>query len=141
MARLPTTQRITQEELRGTADQKISSLLGPLNLFFTDVNSALNKNLSIGDNVDAQIVTVDFTTASTYPTVADWIDVNFSVTMNRRPSGAMVIGISQAGDTSVVFSDPVFADVYFAAGTKTGTIRFVTGLQASTRYYLTLLVI
>lgn len=138
MAKIPTTKQITIEELQGSADQKIEALVRPINLFIRDVNQALNQDLTLGDNVDAQIITIAVQTSSAYPT---FDAVNFSLTTKHTPYGAHLINIIKDSDTEYVFTSAVWVDVYFPAGESYGTIRHITGLAASTNYTITLLII
>lgn len=138
MAKLPSTQRITQEELQGDADQKIQTILSPINLFFNDVRNALDRDLTFGDNVDSQMITLSIQTSSAYPT---FTPVNFQLTMRNRPHGAQVVYIKKTDDIDYVFTSAVWADVYFPAGESYGTVRHITGLAASTNYKVTLFVV
>ena len=139
MANLPTTKRITQEELQGSADQKIEVLMRPLNTFITDVISALNKDLTIGENIDAQIITLRVKAPDAYPVVAEWTDYEFQLTMKRKPSGYRVINLVDVNDTNAINNNPVWADVKFFTGFA--RIKWITGLQPCHSYDITLLIL
>ena len=137
MAGVPSTQRITVEELQGDADQRLNALLRPLNLFIEDVNSALGKNLTVLENLDANIITVDFETDSGYP--APFTNVRFQHGVNRRVSGNTLLNIVDLDDPDFLFLTATEARITF--GPDQGEITFVTGLQALKRYTITLLII
>ena len=139
MANLPTTTRITQEELQGDADQKIEAMLRPLNLFFTDLNSALNKDLTIGENIDAQLITLRIKAPDAYPVVTSWEDYDFQITMKRKPSGAYVINLVDVNDINAINTNPVSASIKFLTGA--GRIKWITGLQPCHSYDITLLIL
>lgn len=137
MSKIPSTQRITVEELQGDPTQMIRALLRPLNLFIEDVNSALNKNITISDNLDSSIVSVQIQTPSTYPT--DFNNTKFQHGMKRRVNGNVVLNISDDEDSYAVFTDPVQANISF--DTTQGEIKHITGLAANKFYTLTFLIL
>jgi len=58
MAKVPQYQRLTEQDF---PDQTgwIGRLLSPINLYFEQVNSVLNKGITLGDNMAAVIKTVE----------------------------------------------------------------------------------
>lgn len=137
MAQLPTTKRITQEELQGDADQKIQTMLRPMNLFFESIYSALNKDLTFAENLDAQITRVEFTVPDTYPRKDTWTDVKFAITTKRAPSGYVIGNIIDRDDPTHVFYDEVWASIFIQGGEA--TIKYLTGVQPCQRITLTIL--
>jgi hypothetical protein len=69
MARVPPLQRLKIEDFKGQ-EEWIGKLVGPLNTFMEQVTSALNKNLTINDNMQALIKTV--TLDGSYPVRIPW---------------------------------------------------------------------
>lgn len=139
MANLPTTKRITQEELQGDPQQQIQTMMRPLNLFFEDVYSALNRDLTFQENIDAQITTVRFKVPADYPRVDRWDDVSFLLSMKRVPSGAYVINVNDITSPNDVLYNPVWAHITFTS--TTATIQYMTGLRPCHTYNITILVV
>ncbi len=137
MSEVSTTQRITQEELQGTAEEQISALIRPLNLFFEDTNRALDRDLTVQQNMDASILRVRIQTAASYP--GNWVEVKFQHGMKRRPSGAMMINIVDNNNFDTVFISPITIQTTFDS--TQGTLKFVTGLVPSGDFTLTLLIL
>lgn len=69
MAKLPTIKKLIFEEIDQTV-KWLPKLLAPTNSFFESVYSALNKGLTVTDNMDGEIreVTLD----GTYPYKLKW---------------------------------------------------------------------
>lgn len=137
MSKVPSTDRISQEEMIGSAEQQVSALLRPLNLFFQDIGDALNSDLTIQENLDASILNIPIQTGPSYP--ADWVDVGFRHGIKRRVSGSIVINIREDSDPDAIFTSPIHADVRF--NDIQGSIVYLGGLQASKIYTLTLLIL
>ena len=137
MSGLPTTQRVTREELQGDAEQQLEALLRPLNLFFEDVGNALDRDLTIEENLDASIITVAIETGPAYPN--DWVNIRFRHGVKRRVNGATVLNIVDDNDYDKVFYGDVWAQVRFDS--TQGDILMLTGLVSSAKYTLTLLIL
>ena len=137
MSSLPTTQRVTREELQGDAEQQLEALLRPLNLFFEDVGNALDRDLTVEENLDASILTANIETGPAYPN--DWVNIYFQHGVKRRPNGSAVLNIVDTNDYDKIFYGDVWAQVRF--GPAQGEIMMVTGLVPSAQYTLTLLIL
>lgn len=139
MANLPTTRRITQEELQGEPEQQIETMVRPINLFFESLYTALNKDLTVQENMDAQVTTVRFKVPEDYPSLDAWVDINFQLEMKRTPSGAHVLHLEEVDNLTEVHDQPVWADVKFIPGEA--SIKYITGVQPCRSYNITLLIL
>lgn len=110
MASLPPIKRITAEDFQ---DQKswIAKLLQPLNSFFDSVYTALNKNLTFGENFRAMVrtVTVDNTLTSFTP-------IRIASTIGR-PAGLWVVGFADKAGQPQTISPAVSVDWGYENGT------------------------
>lgn len=108
----------------------IGELLNPLNQAFEQLSQALNKNLTIGDNLDAEIQEITFTGSDT---------VSFKVATKSRPKGVVVSNfstVSGSAPTSAV--QPVWT---YNSTNQTITISsWFGGLSASAKYRVTLFI-
>lgn len=120
MARLPRQNRILADDFK---DEKfMPKLLAPINSFFEDVISALNKNLTFRENMAGDILTV--TIDGVYP-----LDVKWS--SKARPIAAWIGSCRETSGTHVTLTSPIFLDWEMATD---GSFRInnVAGLTTAT---------
>jgi hypothetical protein len=127
MAKLPGQKRILTEDF---PDQKkwIPALLGPVNKFFEDITRALNKNITIAENMNGDVLTV--TIDGVYP-----LDIAWKLT--SPPVAAFIGQCREVNGAHTTFTNALFLDWEFTAA---GTFRInnIAGLTASStnRYRL-----
>jgi hypothetical protein len=80
--KLPTFKRIVSEEF---PEQRkwLPKLIAPLNSFLEQVTQGLNKNITVQDNLDAEIKTI---TVSEFPYIFSYSKPPKSVTVGKYPS-------------------------------------------------------
>jgi hypothetical protein len=140
MAELPSIKRIVREDIKNAPDW-IESLIGPLNSFMEEVYNALDRDLTIGQNLRGAIKSINFKTRSSYGTapVADnWEVQKIANPMQVKPQ-LVVIGDITDKDTFL----PITSNVSLSWDFLDGTIRinYVAGLQANKRYEIKLLIL
>jgi hypothetical protein len=133
MAKLPLIRRILREDLP-EAPEWILPLLDSINQFFDSVYYALNRNLTLVENVDTQYKTFRVF-AGTNPEDNTF---NFALTMHRVPVGLTVEKVTQIASTYVPITSPVFCS--WRVESTTIVIDAVTGLTAGQSYDITVLV-
>lgn len=139
MAKLPTIRKILKEDLKEAPDW-VERMLYPLNTFMETVFYALKNDITFSENIRSAIKTFSFTTKSTYGTAPksdNWIPIKFANPLKVTPTGVLLMRL-KADDGSII-TDPITIHWDFTAGEL--TIGYVTGLAASKKYSLTLLVI
>jgi hypothetical protein len=140
MARLPTLKRIQREDFPAAPDW-LDQLAYPINTFFESVYNALNRNLTFGDNIAAEIRDFTFTTTAAYDgTAANWDVIEFQRSIKAIPKGVLLLQIRKFG---LAAYSPIEGDVYVDWMEENGivTIGLVRGLAASTKYSLRIAVI
>lgn len=98
MSTLPPIQRLVVEDFQ---DQKtwIGRLLQPLNQFFESVYSALNKNLTIADNISGDVQTIELD--GTFPIKLAW-------KLKMRPVALLVGNVYRSDGSSTTLTEAVF---------------------------------
>jgi hypothetical protein len=140
MAKLPTTKKILREDLKD-APGWIDRLLSPLNSFMDSIYYALDKNITFTENIACTIKKVEFTTLPTYGTgnlTDHWQVQRFTHNLKNKPFGISLEKVEQKSNTYAVITNPVFID--WSEGNGIITLNYVTGLEPSSTYILTLLV-
>ena len=132
MGRLPSLKNLKTEDY---PKQKswIGKLLQPMNQFIQQVYSTLNGNVEFDSNIRSQIkrITVD-TTDIDYP-------VKFQSTLGVKAQGLLVIDVRDLSSNPTSLTNSVFID--FEDKNRVIHLNKIIGLNANTRYELTLLVI
>lgn len=140
MASLPPVRRITKEDLRDAPDW-INNLLYPLNTFMEAVYSALDANLTLGDNVAGAVSTISFTTRTDYltasPLTDGFVTQNVSNPLKYKPR-AVIVGQVIETEKFKTITDPVNIHWDYLNGSI--RIKYVTGLEVSKKYEINLLV-
>ena len=133
MSQLPTQKRITPESF---PDQEkwIPKLLEPLNRFMEDVNRALNNQLTVNENMDAVVRTVQLD--GTYP-------VKFKWERKNRPKAAWIGQCREISENHVVFTTALYLDWEY---TQDGMFQIndvagLTGESPTNKFNLTVVAI
>lgn len=134
MASLPSIRRIMREDFP-EAPQWLERLIFPLNLFLDSVYTALNRNLTFGENVRAQIKSIQITAG------AAAINNTIAFTASISPvQGVLLLGAVQQGAT---YTPLTVAPTVASWRASNGMIYIdsITGLTAGVLYTITILVI
>lgn len=130
MAKLPVVKRLLQEDMKG-AGSWISKLLFPLNLFMSNVYSALNHGLTFQDNMLAQIKTLSIKGSN--PTT------QFPWPYSTIPVGVSIIATVDTSALPLTVTTAVTCAWSVSAGIV--SIDNITGLDSKRTYSITFLVI
>lgn len=137
MASLPTFRRFAQQDVP-TAPNWIGNVFNPLNVFCEQTVQALNKNLTIGQNVQGQKFTTSLTTNSS----AVFQPVVFNYTGGGRPDCCLIGNISRADGLSITNPITITSwNLNINTNPYTVTINSLTNLDVSVKYNVTFLVI
>lgn len=139
MASLPPSKRITKEDLKGSPDW-VTQLLTPINSFFESVYSALDKNLTLGDNLSGNIVSIKVNTKTTYGTIPladNWEIISTTNPLKIRPRSVVLGQIVETEKFSTLTS-PI--QIHWDYLNNSIRVRYISGLAASTKYDINLLV-
>lgn len=130
MARVPPIKRLVREDFKDQKDW-IDKLIQPINQFFESVTTGLSKGLTLSDNVDAQIQTVNFTEGDA---------PSFRVTTKGRPRGVVVTGIYNFTTPADPVTGAVFPIWEYNATDNSIKLTKIYGLKTGEKYSLTLLI-
>lgn len=120
MAKLPRIQRIIQEDFPGRP--WLAKLIYPINQFFESIYGALANNLTVAENLNAQIKSITFTSTD--------VPLKFATTTLSKPTDLVLTKLSRSD--SVVTTNAVTVDWSFSDNQI--TINNITGLTASVTY-------
>lgn len=138
MARLPEIKRIQREDI-AEADSWITKLLFPLNRFMETVYSALNKQLTLQENIRASIASIDVETASDYELNNTFEEINLSKNFNENATAVFIGQIYERGKEFDKIINPVQVDWIESQGQI--KIKFISGLSNSTKYKIKLIIL
>jgi len=131
MARLPSIKRIVAEDFPSEVQKWVGKLLQPLNSFFESTHAALGKGLTVADNFDGMLKTVE---VSGFPTKFKW---------ERRspPKALWVVQCRESQGVHTNFTSAPYADWEFTQDGQV-SILALTGLSptASNKYQVTVIV-
>lgn len=133
--KLPTQKKILREDLKD-APAYVNGIIEPVNSFMESVYQALNKNITLGENIASFLKELIYTTPSTYPTGVE--NVLFQNTLRTRPIGIFLMQVYDR-TTYVPPPGPVFIPWVDDNGTL--VIYPITGLEASKTYLIRLAVL
>jgi len=137
MAVLPTIKRIQRSDLGGNIPTWLDGVLSPLNQFMEEIYSALNKNITIPENVKAQIKVLNFRTPSNYTSAKGFNEITYLNTLNKKTEILLVGGITKLSEPNKKF-DAVFPS-WYDNNNGTLSIRYISGLENSTEYDVTMI--
>jgi len=126
MAKLPPINRIVKEDFQD--EPWAEKLLWPINRFMESVSSALNKNLTLQDNLQGQVKQLNFTTQAV---VADTFPLFFTPTTPNRATDLWITSLRRVDN--LVITDAATADWGIASDGQI-SINYISGLVASTSY-------
>lgn len=132
--KLPTQKKILREDLKGAPDW-INGVIDPTNTFMEKTYQALNKNITLTDNIASFVKELTYTTPAGYPTMEP---ITFRNELKARPIGVMVMQVYDKA-TYIPAPGPVYIPwVLDNAGDI--MVYPITGLQASKTYLVRLVV-
>lgn len=135
-------RRFVREDYPDAPDW-ISSFFVPLNVAMEQIKSALSGGLTIQDNLRQTVATFELTTPATYTPDASppagWTNVNFTLPTRFTAQGVMVVNAYKSASTY----DPVTASsvTWRQLSIDQITIFYIGGLEPSTKYTVSVLVI
>jgi hypothetical protein len=131
--KLPTIKKIMREDLKNAPDW-VGRLIDPVNSFMESVYTALNKNITLYDNISSFIKEVTYRTPSTYPTGVD--NISFLNELRSRATGVVIL---QAFDNAT-YTPVSIGNIAWIEDASGIVIYPVTGLQPSKTYTIRLAV-
>lgn len=137
---LPVFRRFTLQDIPN-APNWMTNVLTPLNLFCETTVSSLNKNLTIGTNVQGQKFSTSFVTPTDYM-AGGFPTVQFAYTGGGQPNCLLLGSIAKADGTQLLSAVSI-NDWFLNINTSPFqvTVNYIAGLSASTKYNVTFLVI
>jgi hypothetical protein len=131
MSRVPPVRRISTEDFKEQSGW-IEKLVAPINSYFEQMTTALNRGLTVNDNMAGEIRTVEVD--GTYPLKLAW--------SLGRPSVVIVGNTALSSGASLTLTDAVQVQWSY---NQSGQLQIdnVVGVtpSATTKYKLTLLVL
>jgi hypothetical protein len=132
--KLPVIQRFQKQNYPGSPDW-FTRFLGDINSFTETIWNALNRNLTISDNIDAQVYTFTLTAGAG----ASNNTTTFQTTLKHTPQAVFVGNVLNttayaAAPTAAVWASWSFTNPQIA-------INAITGLTSGQSYQITLVVL
>ena len=137
MASLPTIKRVQRSDLGADIPVWVDSLLSPINQFIEEVYSAFNRNLTIPENVKGQIKNLTFRTPSNYTSSKGFDETTYLNTLGRKTQILIIGYIEEIGNPKKKH-DPTTVS-WYDNNDGTISIQYITGLENSKQYNITLL--
>jgi hypothetical protein len=134
---LPVFRRFSQADFP-TAPDWLSGVFNPLNVFCETAVQTLNKNLTIGQNVQGQKFSTQFTTLATYAT-GEFTPISFAYNSNGQPN-CLLIGNIYGGSILTPISITSWS-LNINVNPAIVTVNYIAGLAPSTKYNIVLLAI
>ncbi len=132
MAKIPPIRRISTEDFKEQAGW-IEKLVAPINEYFERSTGAMNRSLTVNDNLSGEIRTVEVD--GTYPLKLAW-------SLSARPAVVIVGNTVKSNGTSLTLTDAVQVQWSF---NQAGQLQIdsVIGVTPSSavKYKLTLLIL
>lgn len=127
--KLPTIKKILREDLKD-APTWVNGLIDPLNVFMEMVYQALNKNITLSENVASFVKELTYITGSSYPTSQDLF--TFNNELKTRPVGVLPLQVYER-NTYIAAAGPVYIPWIYQNGNQI-QVSTITGLEASKTY-------
>lgn len=134
MAKLPIGDRLSREDFQDVPKELepiIDRLIFQLNNFLTTTYDALNRNLTVGDNVVGMYKALRITAGA----AAGNNTLKFTHTLKQKPTGVTIVAVTQVGSVYTVLTSAVWANWHLDTN---GLINIdaITGLTATKQYDL-----
>lgn len=140
MAQLPVFRRFSVADVPDSP-QWLEGMYGPLNLFCEQTVDALNKKLTIGQNIQGQKYTQQFTTPADY-LAGEFTPMIFAYSGFGQPNCCFVGQINKVGGGRIL--NPVSVTEWVLNINRSPfqvVVNYIAGLEPSTKYNVTLLVL
>lgn len=131
--KLPTIKKILREDVKD-APSWIGGIIDPVNTFMENVYTALNKNISLTDNISSFIKEITYRTPSTYPMGVE--NVSFVNQLRTRATGVLVMQCFDNADYTPVAT----SNIAWVEDVNGIVIHTILGLSASKSYTVRLAV-
>lgn len=148
MARLPTFRRFNREDFQKAPDW-INRLLTPLNEFIRSIVNSYNNQLTLNENLLAEVRTINVKTASSVtsgsgsPAQPNYVEllraVQVGMNLNFTPVGIVVLNCVDQANSRAINRYGVSVDWSFREGII--TINAVSGLEVDKTYAVTLWIV
>lgn len=112
-------------------------VLNPLNILFSYVGDAFDKNITFDENIDCQLAELTFTTPSTYA-AGGWNIIRFQRSLERRLFGISLVKIELANNAVTAIKGDVNITSWYESN-KEVRITWISGLSADTTYKIRVL--
>lgn len=132
--KLPTIKKILREDLKD-APSWVDGLIGPLNGFMETVYQALNKNITLSENIGSFLTEQTFKTVTTYPTGQG--NISFQNELKTRPVGVILM---QIYDRQTFTPPPGPTSIQWTLDVNQIVVYPITGLEADKTYVVRLAV-
>lgn len=129
----PSIQRFYSDDYKEAPDWFKKTFLNTLNLFAFPVYNALNKNLTVGENLNFGYATIALTGSST-PTNNT---ASFLNPIEGTPTGVDVVNVQITGTATQTYPTAA-VQVFWSFDGSSITIGAITGLADTVNYNLTL---
>lgn len=137
MALLPTLKKVQRADLSGDVPQWIDGILSYINQFTEEIYSAMNRNITIPENVKGQIKVLEFRTASDYISAQTFEEQTFLNSLGRKMQVLFVGNVVNESNLTYKYSG--LSVSWQDNGNGTITVRYISGLENSKNYRITLL--
>lgn len=131
---LPPIKRLVVSDFKGQ-EEWIGRLLYPINQVFLALNSGLQKNITITENLAEQIYSTTFQNTATSLSAQN--PLQFKFTFSNSPVGLLVVGIQDLTIPGTVFTTAVFPTWSYSSSTQQISVSGLTGLTANHSYQIT----
>jgi hypothetical protein len=137
MASLPTIKRIQRQDMGSNIPEWVDGLLSPLNQFMEEIYSAMNRNLTIPENVKGQFIELEFKTLANYTNQSAFTELTVLNKTGQKLRALLLSQITKKTNPRHNFTTVNINWVDNNNGTI--TIYFISGLENSTDYKVVLL--
>lgn len=138
MAALPPIKQVRMEDiLKSDGSPDMEKLVAVLNQFMGAVHNAFNRQLTFDQNFRAQIKVLPVQTG---PTVDGSFPITFALDGITHFRGAVVLSVRDMGSDSTSLTTGASAQV-IPTGRGQAEVRYISGLDANSRYQVVLLLI
>ena len=136
MAKLPVAKRLIKEDFEAQFQPLIDKIAIIVNPAIEGIVNALNKNISFEDNITIQVKDMDVAVNSNGIPISA---ISFNSELKTKLKGIICIRADNLSNSSSYPSGGVFLS--FSEDGKTIKVSHITGLTASDKYRLKLLIL
>jgi len=136
VAKISSFQRLIKEDVDEEYKPLIDKIGFSINQFAEQVISALNKNITVTDNLNMEYKTIDITIHSTIIGIPN-NTVQFKSGLRTKLKGIQVIKVENLTNPGALLSDAPFLE--YSENNDIITINRINGLAISTKFRITFL--